>query len=156
MNLFVRQFTILLWKCWLLKRRHYVATFFEFFLPLLTSITMVITVSSFKSDRIKNAKLDTGYQNGPTVYNVSSFDLMRNLNFLNQIDFDVYYMIAPENACTERFMGTFDGELRSRLLSPPANLHYLKFKNKEELEIYFSKVKGRFLNQNRLISFTNL
>ena len=141
MQLFLRQFNILLWKCYLLKKRHYIGTIFEFFLPLLTSIIMVITVSSFHPGKA-NTKSDSNYQKGPTVYNASVFDLNLNLNVMLGLKMEVNFLIAPNSSCTDRFMGAFKEELNSRLIGAPSSVSYHTFKNREELDIYFSNYKG--------------
>lgn len=145
MQLYLNQFNILLWKCYLLKKRHYIATFFEFFLPLLTSIIMVITVSSFGPGKASTGKNDTGYQKGPVIYNDSVFDLNVNLNLLvglkETLKLDVNYLLAPNSTCTERFMEEFKKELNSRVIGP-ASLTYHWYKNKEELDLSFSD-KGK-------------
>ena len=148
MQSFLRQFNILLWKCYLLKKRHWIATLFEFFLPLLTSIIMVITVSSFHPGKA-NTKSDSGYQKGPTVYNTSVFDLNLNLNLLLELKLEINFLIAPNSTCTDRFMDEFREELNSRLIGPPSSLSYTTFKNKEELDLYFSNFKGRFIERVR-------
>lgn len=143
MQLFLRQFKILLYKCYLLKKRHYIATLFEFFLPLLTSIIMVITVSSFRPGKT-NIKSDSGYQKGPTVYNTTAFDLNLNLNIMVEMKLEINFLIAPNSSCTDKFMAEFKEELNSRIIGTPSSVNYLTFKNKEELDIYFSNFKGTY------------
>lgn len=143
MQLYLNQFNILLWKCYLLKKRHYIATFFEFFLPLLTSIIMVITVSSFGPGKAKT-KSDTGYQKGPVIYNESVFDLNLNLNLLvglKAMKFEVNYLLAPNTTCTESIMQEFERELKNRVIGPPS-LNYHWFHNKEELDLSYNTYKG--------------
>src|SRR5581483_1568068 len=40
------QLGILLWKCWIMRRRHYISTFFELLMPLLLGIFLTYTFSS--------------------------------------------------------------------------------------------------------------
>lgn len=147
MHLLIRQFNILLWKCYLLKKRHYIATLFEFFLPLLTSIIMVITVSSFHPGKT-NTKSDSGYQKGPVVYNQTVFDLTFNLNFLVELKLEINYLIAPNSTCTDRFMVEFKEELNKRIIGTTSSIKYQTFKNKEELDIFFGNFKGMLATSN--------
>lgn len=149
MNTFFRQFKILLWKCWILKRRHYMSSFFEFFLPLLTSVTMVIAVSAFTPTKLKNpTKGSTGYQVGPTIFNYSTFDLNKNLNTMVSPLLMTSILYASSNNCTDKFMNEVKKELNSRINTPdPSHLHYEALKSEEEIDLKFSVFKGSYLKE---------
>ena len=103
---------------------------------------MVVAVSSFRPDKLKNSNdklISTDYRNGPTIYK-QSYDLNVMLNLINE-KYDMYFLIAPDNGCTNQFMNRFDTELRRRLINNSSKINYSKYKSKVELDFYYSGLK---------------
>ena len=155
MSLFFRQFRILLWKNYLLKKRHYHLTFFEVFIPLITSVMMVITVSSFDPKKPlrpmdRSLNITKRYDENAIFYKQPVYDLSKNVNELFVDGLGLHFLVVPANPCTGRFVDKFDKELRRFVHKSKSPINYSRLKKPDEIETKFSDLKGKDALLNKL------
>lgn len=148
MNLLFRQFQILLWKNWLLKKRHFYSTFFEIILPLISSIMMVITVSSFDPKksikRLPKMIRNSTAQDEAIFFKEPVFDLNQSMIKFAFEKMDLEFMIVPDNVCTQKFIKSFDEEI-NKLVQKPKKI-YKKLDHEEQINFQFSQIKGKLVS----------
>lgn len=142
MKLFLSQFRILFWKNWLLKKRHARLTFFEIFLPLISSIMMVVTISSIDSNKQQNVTSNSLGDDEQAIIKFPRpvYNLTANLNwFAHKEKLRFYY--TPPNKCTEKFMKFFDHEAKSHQTNK-LSVEYWPLKYPEQLDKQFTQLKS--------------
>ena len=90
---YFRQLKILLWKCWIMRRCHYISSIFELLIPLVMSIT--VALASVMGQRSSQGDL----HKPPTIFKTPQLTFDRNgcpSSYRSQ--FNIWY--APENNFT--------------------------------------------------------
>ena len=119
--LFLKQLSILLWKCWIMRRRHYISSFFELVFPLSLAIIFAyhyktmqesngtnqmsnntsaarVPPTIFNSSYSFNYSLNTSSYNNDTNYSMKNCPSHLNKLTSESLDYILYY--APHNQFT--------------------------------------------------------
>jgi len=109
-SLVLKQLTILLWKSWIMRKRHYISTIFELIFPLVLTIIVVAIQSNATSGlSSKNSKHGSEYNResnedsiweGPIFYDIGVNYTINNI--FKRYSTTIYY--APKNSMTNQIM----------------------------------------------------
>lgn len=107
-GLYVKQLRALLWKSLIIRKVHFISTFFEIVSPLLMIFVFAYIYSDNFNPDNKGSHNASNKTIGPTIYRnpcqIINFNVKHDFFNYNS-DYTVYY--APENPVTRRLMDTF-------------------------------------------------
>ncbi|CAG2117255.1 unnamed protein product, partial [Medioppia subpectinata] len=109
-----KQLTILLWKSWITRRRHWISTIFELLTPLVLSFLIAYVYakfssqqmtgqvsSSFDGQEVNNQNTSTSVRDSPPViFNRPTIDM----TFNNQLIFEATIIYGPTSPAADRLM----------------------------------------------------
>src|SRR5581483_8573063 len=99
------QLGILLWKCWIMRRRHYISTFFELLMPLLLGIFLAYRFNRGQPSQYRSQNSYDGNIRPPTpgeqVMAVSR-DSIPLFPYKDSYNFTIYY--APNSLFAQNIM----------------------------------------------------
>lgn len=138
--LWVQQLRALLWKSWVVRKRHYITTIFEILIPISLVCLIAYAIASIRQDIPKEAgRFDTveapqdGDVEPPTSY-PTVFDSLVDLQKVQRKD--VFY--APNNDATKRFVA----EMNNVLFNMTENAPTAYFLRPEDEDYFLQNVKG--------------
>lgn len=110
-GLYVKQLRALLWKSLIIRKVHFISTFFEIVSPLLMIFVFAYIYSENFNPNSKGSQNKSNKTVGPTIYGnpyqIINFNVKHD--FFNYIpEYTVYY--APDNPVTRRLMNTFHAQ----------------------------------------------
>src|SRR5882724_3316847 len=106
--LILKQLAILLWKSWIMRRRHWISTIFELIFPVLITIIM----SYVRYSTTKGSSLDPQHSEGwkpPTYYDPRTYTISNLWDNVDQAQ--LYY--TPINEATHGFMTEFSQKFKN-------------------------------------------
>lgn len=148
MKLAFKQFRVLMWKCYIIRKRHWMTTLFEFFFSLVANIIMVAVVSKI-SHKIHpttapstdaNRPLSEHLWNNETIWPDPQYRLSDHLwKFIFARPKILY---TPQNNVTQRFMDELEFVLRERVVSLKTRVEYFGFDSEEALLNEYAKLNN--------------
>lgn len=91
-RLILKQLSILLWKCWIMRRMHIISTLFELFVPVILSFLMAWLLKDIR-------KKESEEWMGPVIYKLPTM----NINLENN-NFEALIYYAPSDDFTNALM----------------------------------------------------
>ena len=151
--LYFKQLRILLWKCWIMRRRHYISSLFELLIPLVLSIAIASLYANQQSSKGfggSEVEQQSSYEPAKTFsYPQITFTYGCPLSFgTNEFRATIYY--APENDLTNSLMEQIQ-QFCNGVYSKP-------FKTVEEMNIRLNLLEGNdslFITNVIGVSFDN-
>ncbi|XP_053680207.1 phospholipid-transporting ATPase ABCA3-like [Anopheles nili] len=113
------KFVLLLWKNWIITKRHYLQTFFEIIIPLLACVLLIVVRGLVDADEFEK----------PTVFNPLELNTISHLRLNNEIDPPIIYSVAysPENPMLQNLV-------QRSLSYLDENLQVLPFANAQSMQ----------------------
>ena len=147
MKLAIKQFRVLMWKCYIIRKRHYLTTLFEFLFSLVANIIMVCVVNSINQKIHTTAAPSTDHRplsdhpwTNETIWPEPQYRLSDHLwKFIFARPKILY---SPQNSVTKRFMDELEFVLRERVVSLKTRAEYYGFNNEEELLNEYAKLNN--------------
>jgi len=101
------QLKALLWKSWIIRRVHYISSFFEVLCPVLFMLLICWTMNGLTapSDSDDNNSTTTNTTLGPIIYTDAKFYVHYETRYDFATRINLFY--APQSPQTERLMSTF-------------------------------------------------
>ncbi|RWS30311.1 ATP-binding cassette sub-family A member 1-like protein [Leptotrombidium deliense] len=130
------QFLILLWKCGILRKRHYISTLFEIILPLVTSAILAGVYSSQFKSNISHREMPTPGYHPPVSFKDPTFDFEQFLITSLQQHVFVSILYCPRNAFTQNLTKEMNQVVNS-FLGFDVPLTFKGFDSEDELVAYF-------------------
>jgi ATP-binding cassette subfamily A (ABC1) protein 3 len=131
--LILKQLLILLWKSWIMRKRHWISTIFELIFPLVLSILVVGIHSNATKGANSISERTSDVTKGPIYYNITKTYQINDI--FDNFQTTIYY--APKNSTTDEIMNY----LRESQLHTSNNKYFgnktltiVPFENEAELE----------------------
>ncbi|XP_055936420.1 phospholipid-transporting ATPase ABCA1-like [Argiope bruennichi] len=99
----LRKFLILLYKGFLLRKRHYIITFFEIVIPVFIASIPVI-IESESSNYYKANNMIDGRSTGSYWSNITTYKPFDPLKLRERESFKLEFLYTPSNGLTEKFV----------------------------------------------------
>ncbi|RWS10623.1 ATP-binding cassette sub-family A member 1-like protein [Dinothrombium tinctorium] len=139
MYLLIQQFLILLWKCFTLRKRHFITTAFETILPLLTSATIALLYANLTREAPSNSTVRPQQEYAPPEkFLHPDFNLRTSFTF-DLGKSDQYVLFAPNNNFTRKFADEMRNVL-TEASGEEAKTNFLFFDNEDKLIAYYVNI----------------
>ena len=145
MKLALKQFRVLMWKCYIIRKRHYLTTLFELGFALVANIIMVCVVNSINTKLQSYTEPAAGrslsdHWSNETIWPEPQYQLSENLWKFIFARPQILY--TPQNNVTKRFMEELEFVLRERVVALKTRVEYRGFDSEEELLNEYAKLNN--------------